>query len=70
MAAELFSTSLPQDEKDEKEELLEAKKSFIQLSEVELLAERAEDRHTVQTNNNNGEEVDRWQAAHSTLRER
>ncbi|XP_072218184.1 BTB/POZ domain-containing protein 6-B-like [Leuresthes tenuis] len=67
MAAELFSTSLPQ---DEKEELLEAKNGFLQLSEVELLAERAEDHHAVQTNNNNGEEVDRWQAAHSTLRER
>ena len=69
MAAELFSTSLSH---SKEVEMVEAKKSFIQLSEPELTSEHIYERDADQPNGNNGigEERDGWQAAHPTLRER
>ncbi|XP_006793453.1 BTB/POZ domain-containing protein 6-B-like [Neolamprologus brichardi] len=72
MAAELFSTSLPQ---GEEVEVLEVKKSFIQVSDLQLAAEDICGDSGIaasQPNNNDGnpEETDSWQASHPTLRER
>lgn len=72
MAAELFSTSLPQ---GEEVEVLEVKKSFIQVSDLQLTAEDICGDSGIaasQPNNHDGnpEETDRWQASHPTLRER
>nr|XP_019964970.1 PREDICTED: BTB/POZ domain-containing protein 6-B-like isoform X1 [Paralichthys olivaceus] len=69
MAAELFSTSLPH---SNEVEVVEAKKSFIVLSDPESTSQNICERDADQTNGsiNGGEERNSWQAAHPTLRER
>ena len=65
MAAELFSTSLPHSNEEEE---VEAKKSFIVLSDPESTSQKFCERDADQTNGS--EERNRWQAAPPTLRER
>lgn len=68
MAAELFSTSLPH---GEDVEVLEAKKSFIQVSDPQLTTESiCGDAAAASQPNSSSEERESWQAAHPTLRER
>uniref|UniRef100_A0A1A8GQW2 BTB (POZ) domain containing 3b n=1 Tax=Nothobranchius korthausae TaxID=1143690 RepID=A0A1A8GQW2_9TELE len=69
MAAELFSTSLPQ---SDDEEVLEGKKSFIQLSGPDPSADRSNQHHLGQPGDDDDDSEERcsWQAAHPTLRER
>lgn len=67
MAAELFSSSLPQSGE------VEVKKTFIQTSQPELPPGNHIYGDTVQTNTDSGddgEERDGWQEAQPTLRER
>uniref|UniRef100_A0A1A8QQ92 BTB (POZ) domain containing 6b n=1 Tax=Nothobranchius rachovii TaxID=451742 RepID=A0A1A8QQ92_9TELE len=69
MAAELFSTSIPQ---SDDEEVLEGKKSFIQLSGPDPSADRSNQHHLGQPGDDDDDSEERcsWQAAHPTLRER